>query len=138
MARPRTPSNVLELRGRFANHPERRRFDPVPINTLAERPAAPDWLPNAHAVQEWDRLARILAANKLLTESGLSALAMLCAVHGKLVQVWTAGETPKASLLAQHRGFTSDFGLTPAAHGRAHHRDRSMRPNIFGNNGTRH
>lgn len=42
MARPRTPSNVLELRGSFVTHPERRRqdapgagpFNPEPPLTL--------------------------------------------------------------------------------------------------------
>lgn len=87
MARPRTPTNVLELRGSYVNHPERRWHIPVPVDTLAELPPAPDWLPNAHAVQEWDRLARILAANKLLTEGGVSALTTLCAIHGKLFPV---------------------------------------------------
>ena len=87
MARPRTPTNVLELRGSYVNHPERRRHIPAPVDTLAELPPAPDWLPNAHAVQEWDRLARILAANKLLTEGGVSALTTLCAIHGKLFPV---------------------------------------------------
>lgn len=44
MARPRTPSNILELRGAFKNHPERRRkdldgagpFDPHPPATLPQ------------------------------------------------------------------------------------------------------
>jgi len=108
MGRPRLPSNVLELRNAFLHDPQRRRFDLIPVDTVANPPPAPDWLPNAHAVKEWDRLTRILIANKLLTEGGLSALATLCAVHGKLVQLWAAGETPKAAMLAQYRGFTSD------------------------------
>ena len=137
MARPKAPSNIHELRGSYTNHPERRRYNPAPVDTLAEPPPAPDWLPNGHAVAEWARLTRILAANKLLTEGGLSALATLCAVHGKLVQLWTASETPRTSLLAQHRCLTSDFGLTPASQGRARHGGPDKGPNAFSNNGKR-
>lgn len=46
----------------------------VELPLIKEVPPAPDWLPNAHAVKEWDRLAKILTANKLLAEGGLSAL----------------------------------------------------------------
>ena len=88
----------------------------LPVVTLV--PPAPDWLPNAHAVKEWDRLAPILVANKLLTEGGLSAFGMLCSLHGKLVQLWAAGEAPVASMVAQYRNLINDFGLTPVAQGK--------------------
>lgn len=81
-------------------------------------PDPPDWLPNAHAVKEWQRLAPILTANKLLTEAGLSALGQLCALHGKVVQLYSAGEAPVASMVAQLRGLMNDFGLTPVAQGK--------------------
>lgn len=38
MARPRTPANVLELRGSFKTHPERRREDVSGAGPLAEEP----------------------------------------------------------------------------------------------------
>lgn len=66
---------------------------------------------------EWRRLVPILTANRLLTEAGTSALAMLCAVHGKIVQVYAAGESPSGHLLAQCRGLSNGFGLTPVAQG---------------------
>ena len=46
----------------------------VDLPPVSAVPPAPDWLPNAHAVKEWDRLAPILVANKLLTEGGISPL----------------------------------------------------------------
>ncbi len=82
---------------------------------LATDAAPPDWLPNAHAVKEWHRLAPILMANGLLTEGGSTAFAHLCAIHGKIVQLWSAGECPSGSLIAQYRNLCNDFGLTPIA-----------------------
>jgi hypothetical protein len=38
MARPRTPTNVLDARGAFKKHPERRREDPEPAGELGEPP----------------------------------------------------------------------------------------------------
>jgi hypothetical protein len=90
----------------------------VQFERLAEAPPAPEWLPNAHAVKEWDRLARLLASLGLLTHAGLSALGQLCALHGKVVQLYAAGEAPPANLTAQLRGFLNDFGLTPASAGK--------------------
>ena len=91
---------------------------PVDMVTLSAAPEPPDWLPNAHAVKEWRRLAPILVANKLLTEAGLSALGTLCALHGKLVQLWAAGESPNGAMLRQYRSLINDFGLTPVAQGK--------------------
>ena len=90
----------------------------VELPVVSSVPAAPDWLPNAHAVREFERLAPILHANKLLTEAGVQALAHLCALHGKIVQLYAAGEAPVASMVAQYRGLINDFGLTPVAQGK--------------------
>lgn len=64
MARPRTPSNVLELRGAFKKHPARRRKDPE--GSAPFRESAPPHLPQA-AVAAWQyvvaRLPRIALFN---------------------------------------------------------------------------
>src|SRR3954463_8919256 len=100
-------------------------------------PKAPSWLPNAHAKKEWDRLAPILVANKLLTEAGLSAFGMLCSLHGKLVQLWSAGEAPVASMVAQYRNLVNDFGLTPVAQGKVKPVGEEPAGNKFANRGKR-
>lgn len=120
------------------DQPSRRIEGGAELPVLSAVPAAPDWLPNAHAVKEWDRLAPILVANKLLTEAGLSAFGMLCSLHGKLVQLWAAGEAPVASMVAQYRNLINDFGLTPVAQGKV----KPMAPdapegNRFSRNGKR-
>jgi hypothetical protein len=75
-------------------------------------------LPNSHAVSEWHRLGGILLAKQLLTTASLAPFAHMCAVHGKLVQLWTAGEVPRSNLLARYRALANDFGLTPVAQSR--------------------
>ena len=117
MANPRKPTSLKVVAG--TDRPCRRpESAPVEIPALDHIPDPPDWLTNAHAVKEWQRLAPILTANKLLTEAGLSALGQLCALHGKVVQLYAAGEAPVASMVAQLRGLMNDFGLTPVAQGK--------------------
>ena len=102
MANPRKPTSLKVVAG--TDRPCRRpESAPVEMPALDHIPDPPDWLPNAHAVKEWQRLAPILTANKLLTEAGLSALGQLCALHGKVVQLYAAGEAPVASMVAQLR-----------------------------------
>lgn len=116
MANPKKPRALKVVAGTV--QPCRDDGPGAQLPPVASVPKAPDWLPNAHAVKEWDRLAPILVANKLLTEAGLSALGMLCSLHGKLVQLWSAGEAPVASMVAQYRNLINDFGLTPVAQGK--------------------
>lgn len=107
------------------------------LPVLAAVPPAPDWLPNSHAVKEWDRLAKILTANRLLTEAGLSALGMLCALHGKIVQLYAAGEAPTASMAGTLRNMENDFGLTPVAQGKVKPVGEADKGNKFASNGKR-
>lgn len=116
---------------------DREASKSVDLPPVSAVPKAPDWLPNAHAVKEWDRLAPILVANKLLTEAGTSALGMLCALHGKLVQLWAAGEAPVASMVAQYRNLINDFGLTPVAQGKVKPVGEEPAANPFSKNGRR-
>lgn len=107
------------------------------LPTLDAVPEPPDWLPNSHAVKEWQRLAPILVANKLLTEGGLSALGQLCALHGNVVQMYAAGIAPVASMIAQLRNLTNDFGLTPVAQGKVKPVGEGPAKNAFTQNGRR-
>lgn len=117
MANPRKPSHLKAIAG--TDQPCRREPSPaVEMPLLDAVPPAPDWMPNAHAIKEWDRIVPILIANKLLTDAALSTLAQMCALHGKIVQLYAAGESPNASMVAQYRGLANDFGLTPVAQGK--------------------
>ena len=137
MANPRKPTSLKVVAGTDRSDREAPP-ESVDLPLVSEVPAAPDWLVNAHAVKEWNRLAPILHANRLLTEAGLSAFGQLCALHGKTVQLYSAGETPVASMVAQLRGLMNDFGLTPVAQGKVKPAGEPERAgNAFANNGAK-
>jgi len=135
MARPRKPHNLKVIGG--TDQPCRRAEASLDLPLVSAIPQAPDWLPNAHAVKEFERLAPILHANKLLTEAGVSALGQLCALHGKVVQLYAAGEAPHASMVAQMRGLLNDFGLTPVAQGKVKPLGEKEKGNRFAANGRK-
>lgn len=136
MANPRKPSSLKIVAG--TDRPDREASAAVDLPLVEDIPPAPDWLPNAHAIKEWDRLAPILHANKLLTEAGLSALGQLCALHGNVVQMYAAGLAPVASMVAQLRGLMNDFGLTPVAQGKVKPNGDTTKPgNKFAGVGKR-
>lgn len=81
-------------------------------------PPAPDWI-NNHGVAEWNRLGKILIALGQLSKRDLGQFAMFMALHGKMVKLWAADETPPASMYAQYRAYASDFGLTKRLTGEA-------------------
>src|SRR5690625_4608816 len=99
MSNPRTPKQLKVISG--TDQPCREAPAAVELPLTDGLPPAPDWLPNAHALKEWNRLAPILHNVGLLTEAGLSALAVLCSLHGKIVQLYSAGAAPPAALLGQ-------------------------------------
>lgn len=126
MPNPRKPTSLKVVAG--TDRPDRAPESAVDLPLVDSVPEAPDWLPNSHAIKEWNRLAPILHANKLLTEAGLSALGQLCALHGKVVQLYAAGESPVASMVAQLRGLMNDFGLTPVAQGKVKSNGEGSKP----------
>lgn len=67
MSNPRKPPQLKAVSGTARK--DRDIGAAVDLPLVSSVPEAPDWLPNAHAVKEWDRLAPILTANKLLTEA---------------------------------------------------------------------
>jgi phage terminase small subunit len=135
MARTPKPRALKVLAGTI--QPCRDRVSGIEVEPLDRAPEAPDWLPNAHAVKEWDRLAPILTKQRILAEGDLSTLGMLCALHGKIVQLYAAGETPTASMAATLRGMQSDFGLSAAARDKVSLAPELKPRNLFGANGLK-
>ncbi len=136
MANPRKPSALKAISGTNQKCRAENKITEMPL--VSAVPEAPDWLPNAHAIKEWNRLAPLLHANKLLTEAGLSALAVLCSLHGKIVQLFAAGESPTGHMVSQYRNLINDFGLTPVAQGKVKpiaEKDKTTNP--FSRNGKR-
>jgi phage terminase small subunit len=109
----------------------------IDIDPIDNVPAPLDWLSNGHAVKEWERLAPILVANKLLNDSNLCVFGMLCSVHGKLVQLMNAGECPNGAMLSQYCRLVAEFGLTPASQSKIRIGKSEEKSNKFATNGKR-
>jgi phage terminase small subunit len=135
MARPRKPTHLKVVAG--TAQPCRAEAPHVELPLVESAPTAPDWLPNAHAIKEWDRLASILTANRLLTEASLSTLGVLCATHGDLVDDWARGNKPTAAAVGLYRNLANDFGLTPVAQGKVRAGGDEAKSNKFNAIGKR-
>jgi hypothetical protein len=107
MPYPRKPDYLK----RMAGSRQPRSGSRVELPRVEALPPPPDWL-DEHAVREWRRVGPILITANALSEGSLSAFAMLCALHGRLVQLFAADLLPPASLVAQWRALANDFGLT--------------------------
>jgi hypothetical protein len=108
----RKPDHLKVATGTF--RPSRAAPEHIELPLVEAVPPPPSWLTHPLAVEEWMRLARILVANRLLSEGALGPLGILCALHAALATATSAGATPKASLVAQYRALAGDFGLTLA------------------------
>jgi hypothetical protein len=136
MAGPsKKPAKLKILSG--TNQPCRAQGEGVDLPATDSVPDPPGWLPNAHAVVEWNRLAPTLHNVGLLTQVGTSVLGVLCGLHGKIVQLFAAGECPTGHMLAQYRALVNDFGMTPAAQGKVKQAGETKKGNKFANNGPK-
>ena len=135
MANPRKPTSLKVVAG--TDRRDRAAPPAVELPLVSSVPPAPDWLPNSHATKEWERLAPILYANKLLTEAGTTTLGVMCALFGKICQLYAAGESPTGHMVAQYRALANDFGLTPVAQGKVKAGDPEKAANRFTGNGKR-
>jgi phage terminase small subunit len=116
MARPKKSHSLKLISG--SRRLERTPPSGGPFLPLDRPPHPPGWLVDTAALAEWHRLASLLTVNRLLAETDLSTLGHLCAIHGKMVTLWRAGETPTGHFLAQYHALTAAFGLTPSTRGR--------------------
>jgi phage terminase small subunit len=136
MGAPKKPESLKIIAG--TDRKDRVNIPVVEFDPITEVPAAPNWLPNAHAVNEWNRLAPILTVNKLLTDGDLGTLGQLCALHGKIVQLYAAGEAPGASMIGTLRTLQNDFGLSPVARGKVNPVGATdQKKNTFAGNGKK-
>ena len=106
----RRPPTLKLLSG--TSRPDRAAPEGPALPALDGVPPAPDWLKkNSHAFREWQRLAPLMVANKLLHTGNLGLFVQCCAIYGRLAEIWASGDTPAASLLATHRAHSVSLGL---------------------------
>lgn len=106
MARPRTPTNVLDARGSFKKHPERKRQDAEASGPLE---ASPDHI-NGAVLNAWNEIVES-APLDVLTNSdriSLEIAANLLAQFRKDPIEFTAAK------LVRLEALLGKFGMTPA------------------------
>lgn len=109
MPRPRTPSNVLEMRGAFKKDPARGRArakEPVAAGDIGEPPA--HLAPEARAC--WVEIVALAHAGTLCSSD------RLIVEHGAqlLAQLRTDDWQVHPTLLIRWEGFLARLGMTPA------------------------
>lgn len=116
MARPRTPSNVLEMRGAYKKDPQRRRKDePEAVAGIGHAPSyfEPD------QVSAWDEIVGRCHAGVLCDADGLAVeqAALLLSMSRKPIVVLPNGEMSKpmrSSDRVMLIGLLARFGMTPS------------------------
>lgn len=106
----RRPDHLKLLAG--TARPDRAAPATPALPAIEAVPPPPPWMTNLHAVKEWNRLAPVLVACKLLNAGTVGLFAQMCAVHGRLVQMWAEGSTPTAALLSAYRALCNELGLS--------------------------
>lgn len=105
MGRPRTPSNVLELRGAFNKNPQRKREDMPGVGTFNREP--PQHLPQ-NCVQAWNEVVKRIPPDALTQTDELAV--EICAT---LMATWWL--TKDIDVLKEIRQWFAQLGMTPVA-----------------------
>lgn len=129
------PTQLKSISG--TDRPFRREDIEVDFEPLSDMPPHPHWLPNPHAVEMWNELGSILIANKILTNVSINAFAHLCAIHGKIVALWIAQETPPAAMYTIFNKLVDSFGIVPAAMGKIKMPGMDKKKNPFDKHGKK-
>lgn len=130
MARPRTPTEVLELRGSFDKHPERRKEragEPMVSAPLGPPPA--HLRPSQRAA--WLELERIAW---WLTEADRPIVELTAILLGGLRDL---GPSLPDAKIRRLESCLSSLGLTPVARSKVSVPGQQQRRNKFANNGTK-
>ena len=127
MARPKTPTDVLKLRGSW--RAKIRANDPADPDTHA--PICPDWL-DAEAKKKWGEMTTLLLDLGILAEVDGDVLAVYCTAwsefkratetvnrEGRYIKTQSGYVSPHPAIASQRnamraiRQFASFFGLSP-------------------------
>lgn len=105
----RKPDHLERLAG--TARPDRAARETTNLPAVNGVPRPPSWLTDADGLKEWRRLGPTLTACKLLNAGNVELFAHFCALHGRLVATWAAGETPTAALISAYRALSRELGL---------------------------
>jgi len=108
MARPRTPTNVLDARGAFRKNPQRERVDPPAAGKLRPPPKGSHF--EEEHRQVWKELVKA-APKDVITESDRFALEICCLL---MVEFRQNPLEFTAAKLVRLETLLGKFGMTPA------------------------
>lgn len=123
MARPRTPTNVLELKGSFKKDPQRARQD---AETVGELSSAPDHMGGAE-LHAWNEIAKH-APLDVLTDSDRIALELAANL---LAQFRNNPVEFPSTKLVRLEALLGKFGMTPADRARVGSKPQAPKGNPF-------
>ncbi|HMU15874.1 MAG TPA: hypothetical protein PKC95_00385 [Thauera aminoaromatica] len=104
MARPRTPAKILELRGAFKKHPERRREPIAPAGEFNPQP--PAHLPQ-ECTRAWHWLVEQMPPG-VLSASDYASVEIMARLQ---TQIWVG----QLQFVSELRQWFGQYGLTAAA-----------------------
>ena len=135
MSKARKPEILKIIEGTYRQD---RAPNAIPLPVLKEIPPMPTWM-RGHdvAIEEWNKLVKILCSVGILTEAGSNALAVMCMLLHHMVEYFKAGECPPAVLVGQYRNLVNDFGITPVAQTRVKASGEEKPKNNFSGTGNR-
>jgi hypothetical protein len=96
--------------------PTRPRFDILPIvdSENWQPPKKPTWLtPTASTI--WDEKVEQYRMRGQVVRGFEAALAQYASLEAKLIDAYSAGKTPQANLIQQHRNYCGAFFDTPSS-----------------------
>lgn len=106
MARPRTPTNVLKLRGAFQKNPQRKRInEPKPVGEIG-----PQAIGSTDPKEIWDELVSICAPN-VLTVSDRMTLEIAVQYMSQFRKDPANYSNERVRILI---GILAKFGMTPS------------------------
>lgn len=108
MARPRTPTNVLDARGAFRKNPDRARIDPPTAGKLRPPPKGEHFTPQHRQI--WKEIVKA-APKDVVTESDRFALEICCML---LHEYRTRPLEFPAAKLVRLETLLGKFGMTPS------------------------
>ena len=108
MARPRTPTNVLDARGAFKKNPQRARVDPANSGKLRPPPKG-DHFNEIHRLI-WKELVKA-APKDVITESDRFALEICCLL---MAEFRADAISFPAAKLVRLETLLGKFGMTPS------------------------
>ena len=109
MSRPRTPTNILELRGAFKKDPQRRKLranEPKPETAIGLPPDRLDVQDRA----AWDEIVSHCCPGVL---TGSDRLTVELAAR-LLAELWDEGRSFHNAKLARLQSLLASFGMTPS------------------------